>query len=135
MAPAVHAAPALFASLCNKTAAISAVNPTPGLQMCTSWSPDSHDHHPACETAKLGLVRKTHRDDELKRHNVADNKEVVRMTLSIALLLTVLLLSGIVLFIRAYVQGMRFGDRLEAEKSREKRDREKGATQEPTDQP
>ncbi|MFN2287840.1 MAG: hypothetical protein ABR578_05860 [Chromatocurvus sp.] len=56
------------------------------------------------------------------------------MTLSITLLLTVLLLSGIVLFIRAYVQGMRFGDRLEAEKSRKKSDREQPDTQEPTDE-
>lgn len=56
------------------------------------------------------------------------------MTLSIALLLTLLLLSGIVLFIRAYVQGMRFGDRLEAEKSRKQSDAEKSDAQEPTDE-
>ena len=56
------------------------------------------------------------------------------MTLSIALLLTVLLLSGIALFIRAYVQGMRFGDRLEAEKNRKESDGKQPDTQEPTDE-
>lgn len=38
------------------------------------------------------------------------------MTTPIALLLIALLLAGVGLFVRAYVHGMRFGERMEAQK-------------------
>ncbi|MFN2288043.1 MAG: hypothetical protein ABR578_06875 [Chromatocurvus sp.] len=42
------------------------------------------------------------------------------MTTPIALLLVVVFLAGAGLFARAYIQGMRFGERMEEKKKREK---------------
>ncbi|TCO78472.1 hypothetical protein [Chromatocurvus halotolerans] len=57
------------------------------------------------------------------------------MNTPIALLLVVVFLLGVGLFAKAYIQGMRFGERMEEKKNRRKEEQKQMSQPHPTDEP